>query len=152
MAKFIYKMQNILDIKLKLEEVSKQEYSEAVNKLRIEEEKLRILKSRKNKYIEEYNLLILGRLDFLKIEETYNYIEIIKVKIHEQELVVNNHLEILENARIKLEKMMKERKTYEKLKENDFEIFLQEINDIEKKEIDELISYRQKRKLEEKGQ
>ena len=37
---------------------------------------------------------------------------------------------------------MKERKTYEKLKEKAFEAFKQEVNAAEQKEVDELVSFR----------
>ena len=43
MAKFIYRMQNILDIKYKLEETEKQNFAAALQRLRNEEEKLQNL-------------------------------------------------------------------------------------------------------------
>ena len=46
MAKFIYRMQNILNIKYKLEESAKQEYAEARQALSAEEQKLDALKER----------------------------------------------------------------------------------------------------------
>ena len=49
--------------------------------------------------------------------------------------------EELEKAREKLQEYMMERKTHEKLKENAFEVFKQEINREESKEVDELTSY-----------
>ena len=45
MAKFIYRMQNILNIKYKLEESAKQEYAEARQTLVAEEQKLDALKN-----------------------------------------------------------------------------------------------------------
>lgn len=45
MAKFIYRMQNILNIKYKLEESAKQEYAEARQALVAEEQKLDALKN-----------------------------------------------------------------------------------------------------------
>lgn len=48
----------------------------------------------------------------------------------------------LDKARQKLNDAMQERKTYEKLKENAFEQFKLEINDEEKKEIDQLVSFK----------
>lgn len=41
----------------------------------------------------------------------------------------------------RLNDAVKERKTYEKLRENAFEDFMQEMNAQESKEIDELVSY-----------
>lgn len=50
MAKFTYKMQNILDIKYKLETQAKTSFSIAAAKLNKEEEKLEGLVQRKNAY------------------------------------------------------------------------------------------------------
>ena len=46
MAKFIYRMQSILDIKSKMEEQAKQEFATARMKLSEEEDKLENLKAR----------------------------------------------------------------------------------------------------------
>ena len=48
----------------------------------------------------------------------------------------------MENARIKLEEAMKERKIYEKLRENAFNEFLEQLEHEEQMEINELVSYR----------
>ena len=76
MAKFIYRMQNILNIKYKLEESAKQEYAEARQALVAEEQKLDALKKRKQGYYEAYQASIQGRLDFLEIEENANSMDI----------------------------------------------------------------------------
>ena len=50
MAKFLYRMQNILNIKYKLETQAKTEFSLAAAALRREEEKLENLRQRKRAY------------------------------------------------------------------------------------------------------
>ena len=52
MARFIYRMQSILDIKTKMEEQAKMEFASARMHLDEEEEKLQILKDRKTAYEE----------------------------------------------------------------------------------------------------
>ena len=47
MAKFIYRMQSILDIKTKMEEQAKMEFAAAKMRLDEEEEKLQVLQDRK---------------------------------------------------------------------------------------------------------
>ena len=84
MAKFIYRMQNILNIKYKLEESAKQEYAEARQALAAEEQKLDALKKRKQGYYEAYQASIQGRLDFLEIEENANSMDILDMMIEEQ--------------------------------------------------------------------
>lgn len=141
MAKFFYRMQNILDIKLKLEESARQEYADARMRLNEEEEKLEQLKERKEQYYAEYNEAILGRLDKLKIDECSNAIVVMDDYIERQNLQVKKRSRELEKARLKLNEVMQERKMHEKLKEKKFEEFLVELNTQENKETDEVVSY-----------
>lgn len=134
-------MQNILDIKYKLEDTAKQEYAEARRLLNIEEEKLEQLKIRKDEYQEEYNNLIVGSLNFVKIEETGNAMDIMDILIEQQMEVVKKRSKELEKARVKLQQVMQERKMHEKLKEKQFDEFVQELNSAENKETDEVVSY-----------
>ena len=141
MAKFIYRMQNILNIKYKLEESAKQEYAEARRALAVEEEKLAKLKGRKQSYYEAYQASIQGKLDFVKIEENANSMDIMDILIDEQSAVVRQKSKELELARQKMAHEMQERKMHEKLKEKKFDEFKQELNATEKRETDEVAGY-----------
>ncbi len=141
MAKFFYRMQNILDIKYKLEESAKQEYAEARIRLNEEEEKLEALKKRKNEYYIQYQNAIQGNLDFLKIEELANAMDIMDEMIALQNEMVRKRNKELEQARAKLNRVMQERKMHEKLKEKQFDEFVVELNAQENKETDEVVSY-----------
>ena len=141
MAKFIYRMQNILDIKYKLEETEKQNFAAALQRLRNEEEKLQHLVMRRDRYASEYEQLLVGKLDFLKIEQCANAIDFLNEKITDQEQVIRNRSKELEQARQKLNQVIQERSMHEKLKEKQFEQFLQELSMQEIKEIDEVVSY-----------
>ena len=68
MAKFVYRMENILNIKYKLEEQAKQEYMAVRVRLNEEEEKLNALQNRKQEYFAQYRDLLKERLDVLQIE------------------------------------------------------------------------------------
>lgn len=142
MAKFFYRMQNILDIKSKLEEQAKLDFAIANRELAEEEEKLSALKQRKKHYEDEYEKLLNAELALRQIRETEAAIELMKEKIQEQELQVRVVMRKVEAAREKMQLMMQERKTHEKLKEKAFEAFVLEENAKEGKEIDELTSYR----------
>ena len=61
--------------------------------------------------------------------------------IIDQQREVDKAIRILEKERQKLTEVMIERKSHEKLKENAFEQFLQDLNSAEGKEVDELTSY-----------
>ncbi len=141
MAKFIYRMQNILDIKYKLEEQAKQEFANAQSRYDAENRKLEELKQRKAAYTEEMRGYASQRLKLLELERCNQAIELIDIRITEQKEAVFRAMADLDRARAKLNQSMQERKTHEKLKEHQFETFLQELNAEEMKEIDELVSY-----------
>lgn len=141
MAKFIYRMENILNIKYKMEEQAKQEYMVVRMRLNEAEEELDSLKKRKNDYFDLYRKLVSEKLDVLEIEACKEAIIIMDEYINAQIQVVRSIEAELEAAIQKMNLAMQERKIHEKLKENQFEVFLQELNQEEMKEVDELISY-----------
>ena len=142
MARFRYRMQNILDVKEKLETQAKNEFAIAAAKEREEEEKLNVLKERRNGFEAELKRLCEQDLDVAKIKEAEDALEIIKYHVRMQELNLAAARQELEVARQKLTVAMQERKTHEKLKEKQFEQFKAEEAAKESKEIDELVSYR----------
>ena len=141
MAKFQYRMQSILNIKLKMEEQAKMQFAQAQAKVNEEEAKLLQLKSRKSAYETELKEVLLKKLDLLKIDELQNAIMRMEEYIVDQQREVEKAYRTLEKERQKLTEVMIERKSHEKLKENAFEQFLQELNSAEGKEVDELTSY-----------
>ena len=141
MAKFVYKMQSILNIKYKLEEQEKSKYRLAHQKYLESLDVLEEFKRRKKSYENQYKELMHGKLDVLELNFCKKSIDVWKEKIFFQEQVVNKRLDDENRARESLNEVMKERKIYEKLREKAFENFLLELNEEEKKEIDELVSY-----------
>ena len=141
MAKFRYRMQSILNIKLKMEEQAKMQFAQAQAKLNEEEEKLQKLKDRKSLYETDLKEQLQSKLNLLKIEELQNAVMRMEEFIALQKREVDKAARVVEKERQKLTEVMMERKSYEKLKENAFEEFMQELNSAEGKEIDELTSY-----------
>ncbi|MDE5778086.1 MAG: flagellar export protein FliJ, partial [Lachnospiraceae bacterium] len=88
MAKFIYRMQNILDIKYKLEEQAKQQYMIVRMRLNEAEEALEKLENRKEGYFEEYRILLSERLDIIEIENCKNSIILMDEYILNQKNVI----------------------------------------------------------------
>ncbi len=142
MAKFIYEMQNILDIKYKLEEQAKQEYMSVQARLNDAVLTLNRLEERKSSYMDQYMSMVSDRLYVLEIENCKNSIIIMDEYIARQQAVIDKIQQELDLAVLKLNEAMKERKIHEKLRENQFEKFKKELNLEEMKEIDELVSYR----------
>ena len=142
-------MQNILDIKYKLEEQAKQHYMEVRRRLNEAEMVLDNLEKRKEAYFATYRKLVSERLDILEIENCKEAILIMDEYIASQLEVVAAIEEELMQAEIAMKDAMKERKIHEKLKENQFESFLQELNQEESKEIDQLVSYQYNKNTDE---
>ncbi|MBD5459573.1 MAG: flagellar export protein FliJ [Lachnospiraceae bacterium] len=141
MARFRYRMQSILNIKLKMETQAKQEFAMAKIALDNEEQKLQNLVERRLSYEDEARRLLYGGLHVNKIRESKEAVRCMDEYIREQEKRVQKAQELLERARVRLQEVMMERKTHEKLREKAFEEFLQEESRRESKEIDELTSY-----------
>lgn len=141
MAKFLYRMQNILNIKYQLEEQAKMEYAQANLRLQEEEEKMQDLLNRKKAYEEESKQLLSGSLNVLDIRENRDALSKMQEYIKAQEVQVREAEKLVIRAMKKLTGVMQERKAQEKLKENAFQVFLQEENAKESKEIDELVSF-----------
>lgn len=142
MKKFRYRMENILQIKLKLEEQAKNVYSTARLRLTREEEKLENLELQKRSYEDQLRELRSSKLNLLEIRRCEEAIDIMKLKIEQQIQVVKEAEKRLELARIKLQNAMAERKTQEKLKEKAFEDYMLEYEAEEQKVADELNSFR----------
>ena len=134
-------MQNILDVKLKLEDQAKSVYASAIGKLEEEKEKKRLLDERKTDYESKLTSMMYEKLQVMEIRQLEEAVEVIKYRIQEQMIAIKSAELRVEQARIALNVAMVERKTYEKLKEKEFEEFKLEVNAQEKKEIDELVSY-----------
>ena len=117
MAKFRFKLQSILDIKLKLESQAKIAYGQANAKLRKEEAALQMLITQRSTYEKRAVELVSGNISIRDIKENRQSIDIMKSKIRAQMMVVHAAEKQVEAARLKLNEMMMERKTFEKLRE-----------------------------------
>lgn len=151
MAKFKYRMQNILDIKQKLEESAKMEFSEANIRVMEEEEKLLTIEGRKQIYEEQGRKLREARLHVGDIKNNTQAVSVLRDMQKEQEKEVEKAKVVQEQKRLKLQNAMQERKTQEKLYENAFEEFVREENARESKEVDELTSYVYGRRAKEEN-
>ncbi len=149
MAKFIYRMQNILDIKEKLESQEKIAYSIANGKLMEEQEKLQGLLRRREDYELQLKELETGRLNVKEIQACRRAINSMKSMIRDQMMAVHTAQRNLEMARRRLDAVMKERKTHENLKEKAFDVFKEELAAEEKKQTDELVSYTYQQRQED---
>lgn len=142
MAKFVFRLQNVLNIKANLESQARSNFAMAQARLNEEEAILEGMFQTKKALEDHYRELAEGTLNVKELLEARRAIDFQKELIAEQIQNLQRAEKNLEIARARLNEAMKERKTYEKLRERAFEEFLAEMNEEEKKEIDELVSYR----------
>lgn len=142
MKKFVYKMQSVLSVKEKLEEQEKSRYAAAQAKLNEEEEKLAALKERRGACEDRLRESVGAGLNIMTIRHNEDALETLKVFIKTQEFAVQKAEQNVEAAMYRLREAMAERKTQERLKEKAFEAYLVELGAEERKEVDELVSFR----------
>ena len=150
MSVFKYRMQNILNIKNKLEEQAKNEFAIANRKVLEEQAKLSALYNRKAALERKARALL--EADFLDIQEIVlnkSGIQKTEGRIEAQKKVLFLAEKLLEEKRVALMEVRTERRTHEILRENAFEEFLLEEKAAESKEIDQLTSYTYGQKLAE---
>lgn len=141
MTKFTFRLESILSIKLKLEEQAKMEFGAAKMKLSEEQDKLEGLYNKKSGYENDLKKLYSEDLDIKRINGTARAIEIVDEQIKLQKYAVKRAEKQVDLATQKLNTVMQERKSMEKLKEKRFAEYMREYNEEESKQTDELISY-----------
>lgn len=141
MAVFRYKMQNLLNLKARLEDQQKMVFGQALAELRAEQEKKARLEEKKA----DYESALRGEMNaVLKVQEIIRLQEgvaTLKYHIAEQENEIRRCEARLEEERLKLAEAVRERKIQEKLREHAFAQFRKEEEAAERREIDELVSY-----------
>ncbi len=142
MAVFHFRMQNILDMKEKLEEQAKNDFAKAQKELADEEEALNNLFIRKEAYLQEGVRLRSVAIDVQEILDNKKAIEHVDGLIEQQKVNVNVASKKVDAATKTMMDARVQTKTYTKLREKEFDNFMAEEVKKESKEIDELNSYR----------
>ena len=142
MGRFRYRMQNILNIKEKLETQAKNDFAAANMELAQEQEVLaRMLEHSKQLEEESKRLRLKESLSIKEIKDNTLSIELHKEKMRQQALRIHAAEKKVEQKRKVMVELMQEKKTHELLKEKAFEQFLLDEKAEESKQIDELTSY-----------
>ena len=141
MAKFVYRMQNILNIKQKLETQAQMAYSIANQKYLEEQKVLQQYLIRRVGYEKQLKEAMQGDLNLQEVAHARAHVNDMKTIVRRQMMQVHTAEKAMEDARVALNEVMQERKVQEKLREKAFEEFKQELATTETKEIDELVSY-----------
>lgn len=141
MARFRYRMQNILELKEKLEEQERNNFAARRRALDEEEEKMRLVLDKRNAAAAEGKALRNGTVDIQKIKENRRMQEYADEEVKQQRVKLKVAEKNLDMARRRMTEAVQERKIHERMREKAFERFVAEVNAAEVKEIDELTSY-----------
>lgn len=152
MARFVYKMQSVLNIKQQTENQTKMEFAVAQAELNKQLDILDEYVTRKENYLKEAEAL--RNDDSLKLQEILDnqYATAqMDVMIKQQSAVIKQYEDRVEQVRIKLTRNIQERKMQETLRDRAFSEYLEEQKQEEAKENDQRTSftYGQRQKEEE---
>ncbi len=140
MASFNFKLEKVLNYKETIEGFKKAEYGEINQKLNEEEKKLHDYNDYKENLINDRNQYeVKTNIGNLKLFN--NYLRDVSKNIENQEEKVDKTKEELEKIKEELLIAMQEKKSFEKLKEKDYEEYLDESKKEEAKIIDEIVTF-----------
>ena len=142
MARFVYRMQSVLNIKQQTESQTRMEFALAQSELNKQLDILDEYVNRKARYIEEGEQL--RNEESLKLQDILDnqYATAqMDVMIRQQSMVVQQYETRLERVRVKLTRNIQERKMQETLRDRAFAEFLEEQKQEEAKENDQRTSF-----------
>ena len=126
MARFVFRLQSVLNLKTRLEELQRNSFAAARRRVDEEEEKLNMLYSRLSFYEEKGRGMLTDALHVRDIIENEHAISIVKEFIEDQKIEVKKAEELIEVERLKLVEAIKDRKTYERLREKAYDEYVEE--------------------------
>ena len=141
MAGFNFKLEKVLNYKETVENEKKTKFAQIKQRLHKEESLLDDYYKQKKSIIEEKNSFN----ENIKAGELYLYnlyINTINKKIERQKSIILKTKEELNKAKDEMLNAVKEKKIFEKLKENKYEEFISEQEKEEEKIVDNLVSYK----------
>jgi len=147
MPRFQFRLQQFLGVKEQIEDQKELEYAKALRKVEEERQKLEDFKRRRDESVEELRKSVQKAISPFEIRRFNNNIERLKQQIKVQEERLAAAKAFAEQKRQELVQAMKERKAIETVKENAREEFLKEADIAERKQVDELVSFKYTDKL-----
>ena len=149
---FRFKLQSVLDIKQKIEDEEKEKLAKLIQE-KIKEEKVleNLINSEAQARQELKDKQREGKLDIDELRRYDSHLKRLANAIISQNLRLKELAIRIESQRQELLKATQQKKIYEKLKEKHQEAFIKEMDDEERKFIDELATSRYKREGGEKN-
>ena len=142
MPKFQFRLQQYLGIKEQIENQKEIEYAKAVQRLEQEKQLLSEMRERRENLVQELRRAVEKSISPVEIRRYNNSIERLRHQILAQIERVAAAEAFVEQKRQELIQAMKERKALEIVKDNAKEEFLKEVDLAERKQVDELVSFK----------
>lgn len=141
MVDFNFRLEKVLNYKKTLEDYKKSQYGIAQKNLFDEEDKLAKFNKYKNIVKNEKNQTVI-KTNIGNLAMYNNYINDLSRKIKSQEQIVNKTRKDAEEAKEEMITAVKEKKIFEKLKEQEYEEYLYQLKRDEEKQTDAIVSYK----------
>lgn len=153
MAKFIFKLQALLDLKIQLEDAQKIELGKSIRHMELQKRIYSDMEFEKEEVIGLFNSSSGKGVQVGKLKEYSTYISVLKQRMEEQKERVNCAEENVDKNREQLLKIVQEKKILEELKSRKLEEYRKAQFKLEQRLIDEVTSYKYSRQIagEENG-
>ncbi|SKB26904.1 flagellar FliJ protein [Acetoanaerobium noterae] len=138
---FRFKLQRVLDLKLKQEDEKKNQIVTLMQAIKIKEEELEALISEKKQKEFSLNDNRKRGISILEIRNINQYLLFLDKKINTLRFEISSLESNLNQKRLEYLELQKERKTFEKLKEKDYEKYLYNEKKEEEKMIDQIVTF-----------
>ena len=138
---FRFKLQRVLDLKLKQEDEKKNQIATLMQAIKTKEDELEALISEKKQKEFSLNDNRKRGISILEIRNINQYLLFLDKKINTLRFEISSLESNLNQKRLEYLELQKERKTFEKLKEEDYEKYLYNEKKEEEKMIDQIVTF-----------
>lgn len=138
---FRFKLQRVLDLKLKQEDEKKNQIATLMQAIKTKEDELEALIIEKKQKEFSLNDNRKRGISILEIRNINQYLLFLDKKINTLRFEISSLESNLNQKRLEYLELQKERKTFEKLKEKDYEKYLYNEKKEEEKMIDQIVTF-----------
>ncbi|MBI5587536.1 MAG: flagellar export protein FliJ [Deltaproteobacteria bacterium] len=142
MNRFVFSLEPLYDYRMRLEDICKKEFGEALRRLEDEETKLELIKESYRKSSDVIDGMKEKGAPMEEFSLYYAYITRLKEHIEEQEKVIVDVRALFEAKRVSLAESAKKKKVVELLKEKSYGLYSMREDKAEQKASDDLTSSR----------
>ena len=142
MAKFNFRYQKLLNLKKEIEDEIKNELALEIQKSVQLKAKLKNNKKKQKKYLASINDLLQNGIQASELKRHNNNKEYVNKRNKKLLREISRQEERISEKRKKLNAAVQETKKFEKIKEKHYEVFVNEIYEAERKQVDEIVNYK----------